>query len=473
MSLEHVYQRLPIFLQNAVCSAVGRRIQRTRYGPAFEKCLAEAERRMQWSRDRLLEYRDRRLRAFVRHSAESVPYYRRLFRREGIDPHKIRGLDELKEIPILTKPQVQRHGREMLSEAVPRRRRTMTHTSGTTGGGLRLATTPDALREQWAIWWRYRRWHDIQPGTWCGYFGGRSVVPLAQAGPPFWRVNRPQCQILFSGYHMSDRNLGAYLAELRRRRPPWLHGYPSLLALLATHLLGSGENLGYQVRWITVGAENLLPQQARVVEQAFGVRPRQHYGMAEAVANVSECEHGALHVDEDFAAVEFVPNSEGPGYRVVGTNFTNPATPLLRYDVQDLLRLADAGCPCARPGRLVEAIDGRREDYVVLRNGARVGRMDHIFKDLVSIREAQIFQCEPGRITIRVVRGSAYTSADEQRLLGEARQRLGEDTGIDVRYVEKLPRSPTGKLRFVVSELGEGRLDAACDPAGPSQAASG
>jgi len=49
----------------------------------------------------------------------------------------------------------------------------------------------------------------------------------------------------------------------------------------------------YPIRWITVGAENLLPQQADLIEQAFGARPRQHYGMAEAIANSSECERGA------------------------------------------------------------------------------------------------------------------------------------------------------------------------------------
>ena len=31
-------------------------------------------------------------------------------------------------------------------------------------------------------------------------------------------------------------------------------------------------------------------------------------------------------------------------------------------------------------------------DYVVLSNGAVVGQLDHIFKNLVNIREAQIYQ---------------------------------------------------------------------------------
>lgn len=337
----------------------------------------------------------------------------------------------------------------------------MTHTSGTTGGGLRFATTLQAVQEQWAIWWRYRRWHGIEIDTWCGYFGGRSVVPLSQIRPPFWRYNHPGKQILFSAYHMSQTNLGAYVDELRRRRPPWLHGYPSLLALLAAYVLEKGTDLDYKVRWVTVGAENLLPQQADLIQRAFGVRPKQHYGMAEAVANISGCEYGMLHVDEDLAAVEFLPNPDGPGFKVIGTNFTNLATPLLRYDTEDIATLNDKTCPCGRPGRVVASIDGRHEDYVILKNGARLGRMDHIFKDMINIREAQIYQRQAGEITIRVVRGARYTNADEARLLGEARKRVGAGADISIEYVESIERSKTGKLRFVISEIPEGRLNGA------------
>jgi phenylacetate-CoA ligase len=245
----------------------------------------------------------------------------------------------------------------------------------------------------------------------------------------------------------------AYVDELRRRRPPWLHGYPSLLALLAAHLLDSGGDLGYDVRWVTTGAENLLPHQVTAIERAFGVRPIQHYGLAEAVANISQCELASLHVDEDFAAVEFAP-LDGDVYRIVGTNLTNRAAPLLRYDSEDLAFVpSERSCSCGRPGRIVERVDGRHEDYVVLRNGARVGRMDHIFKDMVNVREAQIRQAVPGELVMHVVRGSEYSDADEHMLLEETAKRVGEDMRVEIEYVDALPRTSSGKLRFVVSDV--------------------
>ena len=438
-----------------LCAIEGWRIHRNRYPPEFSGLLLDVERRAQWDEEEVRAFRDARLARYVQRCAVHVPYYRKWFREQGVHPQDIRSVGDLRSLPIVTKSEVQRDPDRFASQAVPRRRRVLVHTSGTTGAGLAFFSTPDAIREQFAIWWRYRRWHGIELGTKCGYFGGRTVVPVSQGEPPFWRYNPAGKQVLFSAYHMSDRNLPAYVSVIRKERPPWLHGYPSLLQLLASWIVDRQLDVGYQVRWITIGAESLLPHQSRLIEEAFGVRPIQHYGMAEAAANISECTRGRMHVDEDFAAVEFVEDRGAGGLRVVGTSLSNDATGFLRYDVGDLVgRAAGNSCSCGYPGRTVEAIDGRKEDYVLLSNGVRVSCGNQMFKMLSDIREAQIVQRRAGEVTVRVVRGRNYDAGSEGRLVREMRKRLGDDTSIRVEYVQTLQRSPTGKLRLVVSEVG-------------------
>ncbi|MFZ2955852.1 MAG: hypothetical protein WA705_03010 [Candidatus Ozemobacteraceae bacterium] len=185
-------------------------------------------------------------------------------------------------------------------------------------------------------------------------------VAADQKQPPFWRVNYPGRQIRFSGFHMSPDNLCSYVGELHRRRPPWIHGYPSHLALLAAHLLDKGRDPGYQPKWVTTASENLLPHQIGLIEKAFGCRPRQHYGISEGVANFSECECGRIHVDEDYAAVEFIPQPDGPGMKIVGVNFTNQTTPLIRYDTNDIGILSNEVSPCGHPGIIVSALERTR-----------------------------------------------------------------------------------------------------------------
>lgn len=447
MDCEALYAKLPIALQNWAVTLEGARLRWRRFNAEFHALLAQYQQRSYWTPDRVGAWRDQRLQQFVRHAAATVPYYRHLFRRLGIDAAQVRSLEDLEHLPVLTKRDVQADPDRFVPEALSEPA-TVCHTSGSTGAGLRLPSTWRAQREQSAVWWRYYSWHGLAFDTPCLYLGGRSVVPVQQQCAPFWRYNRAGRQLLFSAYHLNVRNAVAYLEEIRRSGADWLHGYPSMVALLANYAMQHGERI--PLRRVTLGSENVLSHQARAIRNAFGVSPCDHYGMTEAVANISQCPDGRLHVDEDFAAVEFLPDGTG-WHRIVGTNFTNPAFPLLRYDTGDLAMLTGADCKCGRPGRVVDGIDGRQEDYVVTRTGARLGRLDHIFKDFTNVHETQIRQQEPGRMTLCVVRGPRYGQDDEQRLRLETGKRVGGQVEFEIEYVEKLPRTAGNKLRFVVS----------------------
>jgi phenylacetate-CoA ligase len=138
---------------------------------------------------------------------------------------------------------------------------------------------------------------------------------------------------------------------------------------------------------------------------------------------------------------------------------TNRAFPLVRYDVGDIAQVSGRTCECGRPGRIVDALDGRREDYVVLPSGAMVGRLDHIFKDQVHVREAQIYQPDLTRVVIRVVRAPEFTSHDERALVRAAQTWLGRELAIDIDHVDTLTRTSSGKLRFVVSDLSVAHIE--------------
>jgi phenylacetate-CoA ligase len=452
VNVERLYRRLPVRLQHAMVSFEGWRLMRRRYGRSFRRMLDEiAGREYLHGPDMLAYQRDRLRRLLV--AASLSPFWRTRFARYGVDVASADPFAEVQKLPVLTKEEVRDNAEAIRSPGFPRRALLPAHTSGTTGSGLVFWQTREAELEQWAVWWRYRGWHGITPGTWCGYFGGRSVVPLEQVSPPFWRINRSGRQLMLSIAHLRPETAEHYVEALSSRPIVWLHGYPSFLALLASFVIDQRLEPP-ALRLVTTGAESLLPNQRELISAAFAAPVREHYGQAEAVANISECELGRLHVDEDFSLVELLPDTERSAFRIVGTNWSNPGFPLLRYDTGDLATSEEKGCECGRGGRVVRDIDGRREDYVHLPNGARVGRLDHIFKDLTFIREAQIHQSAHGSITIRVVKGDEYDSnRGEEKLLAQARQRLGSQIPVVIEYIHQVPRSPGGKLRLVVSEV--------------------
>jgi len=115
--------------------------------------------------------------------------------------------------------------------------------------------------------------------------------------------------------------------------------------------------------------------------------------------------------------------------------------------------LTEGSCSCGRPGRVIQEIDGRREDYLVLADGARIGCLNHVFKDLVQIREAQLHQYRIGEVEARVVRSRKFTDRDERALRSNLQQKIGKSTSVQITYVDSLPRTPSGKLRMVVSHI--------------------
>lgn len=448
-----VYPHLPIALQNAVLSTVGWHNEVTCRGRGFSNLLKGYEARALVSSEEIHEYRDARLRAFVAHAYETTPYYRKLFDDLKLSPSEIVTLEDLAVLPVLDRATARRQQELLVSTKIPQRHWKLLSTSGTTGSPLTLATTIEAVQEQWAVVWRYFHWHGIADKTWAAMFSSPTTIPASQKEPPFWRNNYAGRQIVFSSLHTSPNHFRHCVDELRKRKPVWLHGLASQITLLASYLVDAKTDLGYQIRWITTSSENLLPEQKALMEKVFGVRPKQHYAMVEAMANISECEHGKLHVDEDYAAVEFEP-VDGTLYRIVGTNMTNPVTPLIRYDCHDLVTIyPDETCSCGRPGRVVSSIDGRYDDYVILKDGTRLGRLERLFTSLPAVREAQIRQGKLGEIEVLVRPLSNYTKRDDEQLRQTLSKMITDGSRVTVEYVDEIERTPGGKLRFVVSTL--------------------
>lgn len=461
---EKIYQHLPIPFQNLAVSIEGLRLKRRRYDDLYQEFHSRVVSRNFKSEDELLHFQAKRLREQFLWASRS-PYWQQRFSDYGVKINSQYSLDELAKLPILTKEEVKSRVSEIIIKERVGEKQISCHTSGTTGSGLIFPMTLTAEKEQWAVWWRYRLLHGIDFQTWCGYFGGRSLVPLSQTKEPYWRVNYWGRQLMFSAYHLKPETVPAYVRALKNNKIQWLHGYPSVLAMLAGIILDQGLSVP-DIRVVTTGAESLLPHQRDIISRAFGAQVFQHYGQAEGVANFSECKLGCMHVDEDYSIVELIPVSDQDDLCcIVGSSLSNKSFPLFRYDTGDLATISSERCSCGRLGRMVEDVDGRREDYILLPNGARVGRLDHIFKDLTRIREAQIYQNNQGAVLFRVVKGRGYDeSGEERRMIEEARRRLGSEIDIDVEYLNQIPRTKAGKLRFVLSDLKNMRIAADHEP---------
>ncbi len=455
---ERIYAALPLPLQEAACTWVGFRRARLRFGPHFRATLAEWERTVRGPLDALHVLQRRRLDAIVERARRETTHYRELAPASSARDAR-RAIEEtLAGIPVLEKSAYRADPESFLCRDLGPGDRIRSKTSGTTGTALPLWFTRRAVAEEFASFWRQRRHFGVELGDPNLTFNGQIVVPFSQTRPPFWRVNHYGGQTLFSLYHMSPENLGAYVEGVHARPASWVQGYPSSIYLVARALLEAGRPLPEgRLKGVFTSSESLLAFQRDAIERAFGAPVRDRYGVSEFAVSMTECEERRLHVDLEFGLVELEVHEETSEYErgdLIVTGFANDATPFLRYRVGDVGTRAKRPCPCGRPGDVFLDVDGRIEDYVATPDGRWVGRLDHIFKEQLDVAEAQILQETSQAIEVRIVPHASYDAASERKLLGEIRSRLGSEIGIEIVLVEAIAREANGKFRAVKSKVG-------------------
>lgn len=457
--LSQVYSILPTGLQSVACTADGYRRSLGSFTPYFHETLDTWEKRVNDPGGVQRERQWELLNQLIERARKQVPYYR--FLPPVIDTGEAASSikETLAKIPPLEKAVYRARPRDFVSRDVASRRLQMRSTSGTTGTALPVWHTSERIAEGYAAVWRQRRHFGVQIEDPVINFTGQVIVPLTQQDPPFWRQDYLSGMTLFSMYHLSQRNLPAYIDEIHSAPASYVHGYPSVLHLVSRAMVESNRCLAAgQLKGVFTHSESVLAFQRETIEEAFGAPIRDYYHSTEETVSMTACDLGRLHVDMEYGIVEVEPVEETETYvrgPLIVTGLGAVATPFIRYRIGDVgTRLKDT-CECGRPGDVFLDIDGRIEDYVSTPDGRLVGRLDHIFKEQYEIEEAQIIQRNVDSISVRVVAGDRFSDKHRKNLEREVHARLGTRIHVDIELVETIPREPNGKLRAVKSLIEE------------------
>jgi phenylacetate-CoA ligase len=459
LNAEALYNRAPPWGQNILFNAHAGRISLHRYGFPFRRTRRWLTGSEFWSAEVIQAYQDRRIRAIVTIAYQHSPYYQDLFNRCGLSPEDIRGRHDLVKLPVLTKDAIRNSERSLLTARRPRVGWLNGHTSGTTGSPLSVWYDRTTCIWTNAVDSRHKLWVGIRDTDWLGLLLGRVIVPPTDHRPPFWRVNRVHRQVWFSSFHLNDRNLPEYVREMRRRQLRFLEGYPSTLFILAEYLLRVGERLPLEA--VITSSETLHPIQRDTIEQAFECQLFDFYALAERVVYAGECaEHAGKHLAEEYGFAEVVDDENNPlpagemGY-LVGTSLHNTAMPLLRYRTGDVTSLENERCACGRSSRRLTGVATKAEDIVITPDGRKISPsvLTHPFKPFPQITKSQIIQESLTFIRVRVVPSSQFGQHEENLLLAGLKARLGEGIRIELDRVSDIPQEPSGKYRWVISNL--------------------
>ncbi|QGU86498.1 F390 synthetase-related protein [Erwinia sorbitola] len=126
-------------------------------------------------------------------------------------------------------------------------------------------------------------------------------------------------------------------------------------------------------------AEVLEPQDRQLLSTVFG-DVAEVYQATEGFLGAT-CSHGRLHLNEEFIHIEPEWLDERRFTPVI-TDFSRRTQPVVRYRLDDVLVAASEPCPCGQPTRVLEAIEGRRDDRLLLPD--LKGEVQGVFADVCS-----------------------------------------------------------------------------------------
>ncbi len=420
-----------------------------------------------WSPEDLGRWQSERLQKLLRHARNTIPFYRLRLQQAGIDPKAPISAQQWRRLPVLTRADLQRLGRLMISTKVPAAHRPTTplQTSGSTGMPIKAVSTA-LTRLYWnAITIRDHVWHQRELSGKLAAIRAEGSDTLPRTGLVFPSWGPPTSEVYRTG---PAALLGVQVdvkeqaAWLREQDPDYILTHPSNLMALAGHFLQTGQTMP-RLREVRTYGETVNQALRDRCQQAWGVPLVDMYTATEAGYIALQCpEHEHYHVQSENMLVEILnandqPCEPGEVGRVVITTLHNYAMPLIRYAILDYAQ-AGAPCPCGRGLPVLERVMGRQRNMLVLADGTTTWPTfpARVWGHIGSIRQMQLVQKSLEHIEVRLVADRRLSPSQENELGNVLCRRFGQPFQMSFRYLEHIDRGSNYKFEDFVSEVSAG-----------------
>jgi phenylacetate-CoA ligase len=393
--------------------------------------------------------RAKRLAGIVAYARKNVPFYRRLFDGAGPGSSDIRTLDDLGKIPVTTRLELKAAPvDDILSAEFRSEDLCVFRTSGATGIPLAVYQSRSEnfllhlvkLRTLRALGLRWRdkmikvrnQAYTRRPATWKALQGlGWLRQKTVDSGTP-----------------------EEVAAALRGKHADILMGYSGTLARVAQIFAGEPDGM-LRPRFLVGGSETMTPFLRAEIQKGFGAPVLDTYICQEAGMLAWECPvSGRYHVVDDTVVAEVLrdgsPCRPGEEGEVVVTSLVCRAMPIIRYRLDDRVRLAQGDCPCGRRGLALDRVLGKTQDYFWLPGGREFNPWDlsGLWMGRAPwLRQFEVVQEKPDSVVMRIVPAGTPPPEEIEALAGESRGILGPGVRFRVEFLPEIKPSPEGKYR--------------------------
>ena len=409
----------------------------------------------------------KRLQAIIAHAYLTTPFYHEIMDQLGIKPQDIRSTEDIRLFPVINRAEVKEHFAQMLARGVALNTCKVTHSSGTTGEPVEYAYDQNALSFARALKVREKLWCGVRPGDrWVNIAMTRKRGGHQITGGK-WRTFLKTCAARGLDVDVIE-DLDEQIDKILKFAPGVLQAYPSSLHAVALELRRRGIS-AWEPRLLFTVAELLGEETRLLVREVFGMEIMDIYGLIE-VGDVSwQCRRASeYHINADAILVEFLnegkPVPAGEVGEIVVTSLYNRAMPLIRYRSSDAGRPSDGHCTCGCNLPMMQVVDGKMLDFLVLHDGKLVS--PHVPKKALlfvpGILRFQIVQLTVNELDVLCEAAPDWNEDTPMQIEQALRPVVGSGVQIHARRVERIERGKSGKIKVIVSHVSKDLL-----PAGP------
>lgn len=314
------------------------------------------------------------LQNLLQYLAAHSPFYQAQFQKQGIDISNINSLDQLTELPVTTKSDLQLHNWDFC--CVPRTQvAEYMATSGTLGTPVTIALTENDLQR-------------LAYNEYCSFLSaGGSSEDVYQL-----MLTLDRQFMAGIAYYLGIRKLGAGLVRvgpgapflhwetIQRVKPTVLIGVPSFVVKLVEYAEAKGYDLtATPVNTIICIGEAIRREDGSLntlgerITRSWPVKLVGTYASTEMQTAFTECPAGnGGHLNAELLILELLddnnqPVAPGEAGEVTITTLGVEGMPLLRYKTGDICRLLTNTCSCGRNTPRLSAVLGRKQQMIKLK----------------------------------------------------------------------------------------------------------
>jgi putative adenylate-forming enzyme len=432
--------------------------------------LEQLRKHESWNRQQLESYQAEALVNLRQYAYEHSPFYQRF--------HK--GLMDrpLNELPVLTKAMMMENFDELVtdrnlrleeirayaSQAIAgqryQNRYWINATSGSSGHPGFFLFDESEWVAVLASFARSQEWSGVK----IDLTHRQKMATVASISP--WHMSSQVAATVKSWWRPSLRiaasqPLSKTVEELNAWQPEVLVAYASMTGILAEEQIA--QRLHISPKFVYPASEVLTLQTMKRVREAWGIEPFNQYVATEAASIAAEHQScRRMHFLEDLVITEVVDDQYRPvppgefGAKLLVTTLFSRTQPLIRYELNDSVRVSTESHNCGLPFAVLESIQGRVEDSLALpaTSGGTVLIRPLVINrimDIVPVSGWQVVQQADKGLVVLLM--GARDGLTDEVLVDQIRASLIREGAsapyIRIQHVIEIPKTAAGKAPLI------------------------